>query len=245
MDCLIVFAKAPMEGKVKTRLQSGTPLSPSDICFLYRAFLDDVLVAAGKSAAQRIMLCFTPAFAEEQMKNIALEKIAPERLLLHPQEGDAFHERIGHAFARAREAGAQNCVMIGSDSPTLSAEKLDRAFLLLKANGAALGPSGEGGLYLIGLAPGVHPDFQKIFGGGAELANFSGWLKKNAVPFSLLEEVTDVDVSLDLVTIIAHVAAMKAAGNGHPRNTARALEALNLAVASENGTRGKKVVKHG
>jgi glycosyltransferase A (GT-A) superfamily protein (DUF2064 family) len=139
--------------------------------------------------------------------------------------------------------------MIGSDSPTLKHRILDEAFDILKNRpGAALGPSGEGGMYLIGLAGDIHPDFEKIFGHGAELLNFSRWLRGNGVPYSLLEEVTDVDMGYDLASLVAHIGALADSENrvsGFPANTARIIGELKLAVVRRSGTRDKQVVTDG
>ncbi len=246
MESLIVFAKAPVEGKVKTRLGADTPLSTSQICRLYNAFLQDTLRTASLCKGRRIFLNFTPPGSADMMETLALKSIPRNRLAIFPQEGDSFHARIGFAFKQARAMGATSCVMIGSDSPTLSPRILDDAFDTLNSRGgAALGPSGEGGLYLIGLSGEIQPDFEKIFGHGAELLNFSRWLREENIPFSLLEEVGDVDVAHDLVSVAAHIVAMENTGNkgsGFPANTARIMDELKITIVRDNGTRSKRVV---
>ena len=248
MNLLIVFAKTPRAGEVKTRLLKNTPLSEDEVCTLYRAFLCDVLIAAGKSGADRVAVNFFPADSENEMRELAEGRVEPEKLTLVAQSGKDFNERVQNSFKNALSSGADSVVMIGSDSPTLQPRIIDSAFRLLTENGGVvLGPSGEGGLYLIGLASGYLPDFSKIFSGSSELLNFIRELDDAKQPLSLLEELTDVDVASDLVSLISIITAMRRAKNQtemlFPENSARMIDELKLGVERVNGTRDKSVVR--
>ncbi|GMT42856.1 MAG: hypothetical protein IEMM0002_1267 [bacterium] len=251
MNALIVFAKAPIEGEVKTRLvEKNGPLTKAEVCGLYRSFLCDVLQTAGNCDADRIIVNYLPAGSEAIMYELAKSAIPPEKLLLQPQSGENFAKRVAAAFDYAAGIGADSTVMVGSDSPTLQSKTINEAFKhLAKDSGAALGPSGEGGLYLIGLKKPLRPDFEKIFGEADELSNFVEQLANDSVPFSLLEEVTDVDVVSDLVTLISLVGAMKLAVNHRqldfPRQSADAIKKLRLKIVRSNGTRDKVIIGGG
>ncbi|MFQ5432371.1 MAG: DUF2064 domain-containing protein [Nitrospinota bacterium] len=249
MNSLIVFAKTPRAGHVKTRLLKNTPLSEDEVCALYRAFLCDVLTAAGKSEADRIIVNYLPADGEAEMAELVKGRISAQKLVLTPQSGENFTERVQNSFNDAVSSGAEPVMMIGSDSPTLQPKTINNAFTLLRKNGGVvLGPSGEGGLYLIGLMSGYLPDFSKIFGGSTELLNFIREVDVVNLPIFLLEELTDVDVASDLVSLISIIAAMRSAkhygGTLFPENSAMMIDELKIGVERKNGTRDKFVVRN-
>lgn len=244
MNGLIVFAKAPLEGKVKTRLSQNTPLTTKELCELYRSFLCDTLETSGRCVADRVIISYMPAESETLMMELSAPRIPPDKLMLQPQRGENFAQRIASSFDHAVGIGAKSVVMIGSDSPTLKPETINKAFSILNAHGGAvLGPSGEGGIYLIGISGGCRPDFEKIFGDNCELSSFAEELEKNRIPFSLLEEVTDVDVAGDLVTLTSLINAMKAARMDFPKNSAGTIEKFKLKVVQQNGTRDKVILR--
>ena len=182
------------------------------------------------------------------MAELANGRIPPRKLALQPQSGKDFSERVQNSFKDAFSTGGSSVVMIGSDSPTLQPKTINSAFSLLGENGGVvLGPSGEGGLYLIGLANGYLPDFSKIFGESSELLNFTRELESAKQPLSLLDELTDVDVASDLVTLISIIAAMRYAKTDaetvFPENSARMIDELKLGVERKNGTRDKRIVR--
>jgi len=139
--------------------------------------------------------------------------------------------------------------MIGSDSPTLHSTAISKAFSILEERGGCvLGPSGEGGIYLIGIKSGMSYDYERIFSDGSELVNFSLEAIRAGGNLALLGEVSDIDVASDLVTLLSIVESMKAAGEENfdfPLHTAQELSRLGLKVERSAGTREKMVVKYG
>lgn len=250
MNVLIIFARAPVEGKVKTRLEKDTTLSRKEVCALYSSFLLDVFTIAANNKADKILVNFSPAEMESEMREMAETKIPKEKLLMHPQKGGTFHERVAHGFRLASEAGAKVAVMIGSDSPTMRARIISEAFDSLNyRGGAVLGPSGEAGIYLIGLNKNYTPDFEKIFSSAGELSNFAKQLGWDGVPFWILEEVLDVDVASDLVSLVALVDVIKRAARDNavdfPANTSKTLEEFGLRIERRGDTRDKVLVRAG
>ncbi len=247
MNSLIVFAKAPVKGMVKKRLLESSPLNEDDICLLYGAFLKDTLTAAGKTAADRVILNYTPFEQKAEMLSFANEHLAGKKVVAVPQHPGDFVERINASFHYDLGNGATASVMIGSDSPALTARHIDSAFSALSANGGVvLGPSGEGGIYLIGLKSGLKFNYTKIFSQGAELSNFAREAKEAGESLKILEEVTDVDVGCDLVTIVSLLEAMEHAGkaDSFPQHTFDTIKKLKLKVERTKGTRSKVVVVH-
>ena len=157
---LAVMAKAPRAGKVKTRLAPPLTLEESaalNICFLRDTTENIASVAARGDAAG--LICYTPVGDEE-----AFDGLLPEGFALIPQRGDGFGERLQLAAEDILACGFGSVCLIDSDSPTLPELALQQAVDELRRDGdrVVLGPSHDGGYYLIGLKR-AHPEpFQKI-----------------------------------------------------------------------------------
>jgi uncharacterized protein len=146
---LAVMTKAPRAGEVKTRLVP--PLTHDEAAQLNRAFLRDVAAAISAAAAGRIargVAVYTPLGTEA-----AYENILPEEFFLIAQRGDKFGDRLIFAAEDLFTVGFGSVCLINSDSPTVPAENFSQAVELLRLPGdrIVLGPSDDGGYYLIGL----------------------------------------------------------------------------------------------
>ncbi|MBI1761679.1 MAG: TIGR04282 family arsenosugar biosynthesis glycosyltransferase [Acidobacteria bacterium] len=153
-EALVLMAKAPLAGQVKTRLIGA--LSAADAADLYAAFLSDTFAVmeevADERESVRLVLYYTPAGEEE-----AFEKVEREGSLMLAQRGDSLGERLENCFVDLFEHGFDSVVIIGGDSPTLPAENLLRAFeSLTDADEIVLGPAEDDGYYLIGMRK-LHP----------------------------------------------------------------------------------------
>ena len=157
---LAVMTKAPKAGRVKTRLTP--PLTPVEAAALNTCFLRDTAASLATIAAEgkaRGIGVYTPLGAEE-----AYEGILPSEFELLPQRGDGFDERLICATEDLLRVGFESCCLIDSDSPTVPPRAFAQAVDLLNAPGdrVVVGPSDDGGYYLIGLKN-VHREvFQKI-----------------------------------------------------------------------------------
>ena len=150
---LTVMAKAPVPGKVKTRL--SPPLTPLQAAELNADFLRDTLASLGDAAQAsraRCVVSYTPVGQEA-----AFTGILPESTLLLPQRGDGFGERLLTTAADLFACGFNAVCLIDSDSPTVPTSEFVRAVkALLPVPGqvedcAVLGRSTDGGYYLLGL----------------------------------------------------------------------------------------------
>lgn len=245
MDTLLIFAKAPIQGTVKTRLAETTGLDEEAVLRLYRAFLEDTLLMATHTGAAPA-LAYSPAEGRPVIEEM-LEKVREERgvrVRAFPQVGEDFDAR----FASAMETVEGRVAVIGSDSPQLQPRTVKRAFSFLKRKGGmVLGPSGEGGVYLVGLNGGHGMDFRGVFTMGDELENLSAMAEERRMPLLLLEELTDVDVKADLITLVSNLKALSYSSRFVPcylpRNTMAAIEVLGLRVVRSRGTREKELLK--
>ena len=143
-DSIIIFAKEPKRGRVKTRLQEylGKKLCVN----IYKAFLRDTLDLVTKNSCEYKILAYD-SYGESPRY---LKEIAP-RYTFYKQKGNGLGERMYNTFRFAKATGASKMVIIGSDSPTLPASSIKKAFGLLDSADLVLGPSLDGGYYLIGL----------------------------------------------------------------------------------------------
>lgn len=144
---LIVFAKAPRAGLVKTRM--SPPLSLEQASGLYTAMLDDVLEASAAFAAK---LDLEPVLAFHPPDAVA-EMVArtPPAFRLQVQRGLGLGERMANAFAEAAAAGAPFAILRGSDSPALEYAQIEAASLQLEQGvDVVLTPDGAGGYALVG-----------------------------------------------------------------------------------------------
>lgn len=142
---LIVMMKAPRPATVKTRL--CPPLLPEEAASLAVAFLKDVVThAAGFSPT--VWIAYAPTDGRGE-----LEALLPSGLLWTPQQGADLGARMFSAMQAAGLQGFSPLVMIGTDSPTLPPSFLASAFELFTREEAdmVLGPTEDGGYYLIGL----------------------------------------------------------------------------------------------
>lgn len=252
MKTLIIFAKAPVAGQVKTRLTKNTPLDEAEACRLYEGFLKDTITLSSMTEAGKIAIHFTPASEEPLMKKIVtslrLGVRNENRFAFTPQEGESFTERVANAF-KIEAAGGGELVMIGADSPMLRPDVIDEAFEFVYArSGMALGPSGEGGLYLIGYPSDLSFDYGEVFTQGSEIENMTAIAKDLAIPVRLLPGALDVDVEADLVTLLGIVRALdyqrRFEGSLFPSHTHKALEKLQLRVVRSSGeTRAKRLAR--
>jgi len=141
---LLVVAKRPAAGQTKTRL--CPPLSGAAAAALYECFLLDTLDIMRQAPGVERGIVYLPDDAEPYFRTLAPD------MALTPQRGDNLGERLDHLLTEALTGGADQAVVLDSDSPTLPAAYVALAFALL--DGAAdvvLGPCDDGGYYLIGL----------------------------------------------------------------------------------------------
>ncbi len=203
---LVVFARNPVPGAVKTRLQIRyTPQQAADI---YRALVLDTLENARGASAARYVLAYTPGDTEEEFR-----RLAGPGWDLRPQVGTDLGGRMLEAARWSFDRGARRLVIIGSDVPNLPVESIDRAFDLLGEKDVVIGPTVDGGYGLIGLSRPLDAVFQdiewgteRVFSQTVERAEAAG-LTLGVVP-----PWYDVDTPSDLDFLVAHATALVRSG---------------------------------
>jgi rSAM/selenodomain-associated transferase 1 len=151
---LIVFAKAPEPGRVKTRLAGA--LGPERAAELYAAFVWDGCEALGE---------YGPVLAADPGPDVPFfrELAAKLGLAVEPQGGGDLGARMGNALRRHLEAGAERALLIGSDLPTLPTGHLAGAATALSpATPLVLGPATDGGYWLAGAHRAALADWPRV-----------------------------------------------------------------------------------
>ena len=196
---LIIFAKEPLPGQVKTRL--CPPLSPEAAARLYRSFLEDILEEVGRLPELHLALAYSPGSAHPFFQGLA-----PPGTLLIPQSGADLGERMARAFAWGFSSGFDAVLIRGSDSPDLPGAVLLEVKSVLTAGRAevAMGPCPDGGYYLVGLrAP--HPElFQGMaWSNDTVLTEALTLARQSSLAVHLLPSWPDIDIYADLLTFLA------------------------------------------
>ncbi len=139
-NCLLVFFKAPIAGEVKTRL--AETIGDESAAALYAAMLSDLAVETEKTDADILgFLCPTETAYDTGRH--------PWSHVL-PQRGQTLGERMENAFKYVLGLGYDRICLCGSDIPGLDSTELNRSFAMLEAKEMVLGPTYDGGYYLIG-----------------------------------------------------------------------------------------------
>lgn len=186
MNALIVFVKAPVPGKVKTRLQM--PLSALQTARVYEAFVRDTVDCARRSGEAAVSIAYEPHPKRPDLT--WLEDSPP----WFPQADGDLGARLIAAFNRAFRAGASKVVVIGSDCPDLTSNILRKAFACLDDAQAVLGPAEDGGYYLVGLREPMPHLFTKMEWSGPEvLERTLDHVRLRDESFRLLPVRSDVD----------------------------------------------------
>jgi hypothetical protein len=223
---LVIMAKAPRPGTVKTRLTPTLPL-PAVTAF-YRCLLDDTLALAGSLRNVQVAIMCPHADVNE------LAQLAGNAASVVAQQGDGLAAGLTSVFAHFAEDHQRRTIAFNSDSPHLPRSVLEDAFETLAAHDLVVGPTDDGGYYLVG-AKASHPALFARDGMGTSSALDALLSRARALALSVgfTEPFYDVDVADDLTRLAAE---LRQAPTRAPR-TAQWLKEWELVAAqSRTGT---------
>ncbi len=143
-SALAVMFRVPSAGRVKTRLTP--PLTKKEVFLLYTLFLEDLFTSLKGLEDIHIYGFYT----QDGMISAIPDAVRDVATLL-PQRGRGLGERILHTFSTLFSMGYSRVVTIGSDSPDVPLEHIQKAFSMLSTRDCVIGPAEDGGYYLIGL----------------------------------------------------------------------------------------------
>jgi len=193
---IILFAREPQPGKVKTRL---IPVLGEDgACRLYTQLLDHALNTIIQAKISRLEICITP---ESQMDYFLL-KNSPEDTVISRQIGNDLGKRMYHAMQSALNQYAK-VVLIGSDCPFLDKNSFQQAMTALDSYDMVFSPASDGGYVLVGAnvaaSKVMSPIFEKIqWGSDVVMQQTRNALSANHVSWKELPVQHDIDQAEDL-----------------------------------------------
>lgn len=198
---LVVFAKAPRLGRVKTRL--CPPLNAESALELHCALVEQTLA--------RLQKVSRPGIAHWLFISEALEETTtfevPASWTIRIQRGNSLGERLENAFRLAFEDGVKRMVVLGSDSPTVPLQCIDEALDELARYDVVIGPALDGGYYLLGSSRFVPELFRDISWGGVRvLQETEEALIRTGRSFTHLIPWYDIDADEDLVRLREEIA---------------------------------------
>ncbi len=208
--CVIVFAKNPIPNQVKTRLVPT--LSPEEAATLYKAFLIDGCEALSKLVGVDLIVAYTPPEAASD-----LQALIGDDVIYIPQKGTDLGERLTSTTQWAAQSYTK-ILLVGSDSPTLPISYISEAFTQLDSRDIAIGPSTDGGYYLIGFSTlniktTVPFVFEDIAWSTADVFRQTlARIRSVKATVGLLPPWYDIDTAEDLAFLYAHISATRLAG---------------------------------
>ena len=191
---LVIMAKAPKPGMVKTRLTESLP-SPA-VTALYRCLLEDTLALA-KSLTSVKVAVMCPESDQAELVDL-LGGTVP----VVAQEGEGLAAGLTSVFRHFAALGRQRVIAFNSDSPHLAPSVLGSAFEMLTTHDVVVGPTHDGGYYLVG-AKAAHPS---LFEGGSmgtrsALDRLLTRTKVLELSTGFTEPFYDIDVANDLLLL--------------------------------------------
>jgi uncharacterized protein len=194
MNSVIIFAKYPEEGKVKTRLAKS--FGYEFAAGFYRAMTDHLLNVCRTLPEQDFSL---DLFYNDLTKTEQINKINGNRFVIHLQEGNNLGEKMKNAFHLQFKKGFKKIVIIGTDCPEINADILLKSFEELSNSDIVIGPSSDGGYYLLGMKM-QHPFLFEGIEWSSDRVLSETLVKikeKNLILFQL-PELNDIDTEEDL-----------------------------------------------
>ena len=192
MRAVGILVQAPIPGRVKTRLSDD--VGPSAAAEVYWRVGRQV-VGATVGAGYRCIVWYRPA-GEGPFVNEWLEGLG--RFELRPQAHGTLGQRVNAAFARMFADGAPTAVLVGSDCPGVDRRVVTEAFTALGAADVVMGPTLDGGYYLLALRP---PALALLAGPDWRTGTLAAQARARAAALGLrmrqLRPLRDVDTARD------------------------------------------------
>ena len=194
---VIIFARYPVDGKVKTRLSKT--LGDKFATAFYKTCAEHTFAVANKfrqdSGASVFLYC-----SEESEINLVKEWIGYD-FIFDFQKGNNLGLKMANAFATVFNAGYKKVNIIGTDAPAINPGLIDDAFTRLDKYDAVIGPSDDGGYYLLGLNKNNRDLFENIeWSTNIVFEKTIEKLNNMKMSFYRLEELTDIDTEDDLLS---------------------------------------------
>jgi uncharacterized protein len=194
---LVIMAKAPRPGMVKTRLAQSLPVEA--VTELYRCLLDDTMALVRSLRTVEVAIMCPDTDVNE------LAQLAGTKARVVAQKGEGLAAGLTSVFAHFLAPGRQHVVAFNSDSPHLPAPVLESAFEALTTHDLVVGPTYDGGYYLVG-AKAVYPLFDgDRMGTKSALDVLLARARGLQLSVSFTDPFYDIDVESDLTRLAAEL----------------------------------------
>lgn len=192
-NALIVFTREPEPGKTKTRLMPY--FSPEQCAELHRCMIKDISREM-KNADVSVVVAFT---SDDAAEPAFLRKTMGKDTLFIKQRGGDIGVRMQNAIDDVLSLGYDKVILIGTDIPEIKAETINTSLELLASDDIVLGPTADGGYYLIGMKV-MHPEAfnVKVFGVASVFDETVTSLKKAGLSVGKSDTYSDMDIPDDL-----------------------------------------------
>lgn len=200
---LVIMAKAPRLGRVKTRLASS--LSPTAVTDFYCCLLHDTLVLARSLGDVEVAIMCPDTDVNE------LVQVAGDQASVVAQKGEGLAAGLTSVFALFAKEHQRRTIAFNSDSPHLPCSVLEDAFETLATHDVVVGPTRDGGYYLVG-AKASHPTLFANDGMGTSSALERLLSRTQALKLSVgfADPFYDIDVTDDLARLAAELSVAPA-----------------------------------
>lgn len=189
-QAVILFTRVPKPGLTKTRLLPV--LSPDQCASLHWAFLKD-LADLYRELDAHLFIAYAPDPDWEWLKSVF------PNAGYFPQKGNDLGERMYRVIRKVLDLGYESVILTGADLPMMTAKHIDSGFAALETNDIAIGPTSDGGYYLIGMKKPCREVFRVEGYGEASVFENTVMAAKNAgLSVGLALPCDDVDTPEDL-----------------------------------------------
>ncbi len=231
LDYFGIFAKYWEAGKVKTRLAAS--IGNQAASEVYCALLNH-LITSLNSVADRRVIAYTPT-----------DKVKEFSVFPHwqktPQSDGSLGARMADYFVETFAAGARRVVLIGSDCPDVTPNVIEEAFEALAHSDVVLGPTFDGGYYLVGMAQKFHDIFSEItFSTESVFEETLSLAKRNGITCHCLNRLNDIDQIDDLKQYLQQLEDTRSAGDASTMEAVLFEELVNICPLDEPSDRQSK-----
>ena len=194
-SAIIIFAKFPEEGKVKTRLAKDK--GPYFATEFYRVCAEHI-ISEVKKLNNNNFTSYVYCYSNSQIEMIS--RWLGKELIVRSQIDGDLGERMSNSFNEVFQAGFLKAIIIGTDVPDINSDLINSAASKLDENDLVIGPSLDGGYYLLGMNRLVSEIFRDIqWSTSLVLQSTLNKIKSLELKAGLLEELIDIDTENDLL----------------------------------------------
>jgi len=236
----VVFTKVPAGEGVKTRLTTaeGGILEGTEATALYRACLKDLLLAVLQGLQNRpynedsqgeLLICHKQENDRRALAEFLSEIPGGEGIACFPDQGQSFDQRMQSAAEEAFNRGFETCTIVGGDLPTFNPDFVQAAFQVLEQGRSCpqgvvvTAPCQEGGFSLVGFNARAEFNFDQVFynnQGVTAMDMLVERARKKKTALGVLPMLPDLDLPVDLASLIPVVSALKWSKRDFPKTWA-------------------------